>query len=313
MPVRYRRVTTGAATLLVLVVAQVLLAAGPAHAQNGGTVWVSNNKLVYAAPPNTALNVLIDVIGKKIKISAFPATVIAGFGCVQVAGNAECAVGSVTLVEADTKDLNDTLGVRGTIDNADLSVIATGGSGEDFLWVSIDGSSSLAGGADDDELQGGYGKDALHGNGGDDVLRGEEGDDILVGGPGDDWLSGGSGTDLVSYEDHSDTVTADADGAYGDDGEAGEADTILTDVENLEGGRGDDRLSGGGSDDGLSGGEGDDTLIGFAGSDLLDGGPGVDRLLGDGESAGDERSDVDVCRLGADGGVAIGCEVVERR
>ncbi len=81
-------------------------------------------------------------------------------------------------------------------------------------------------------------------------------------------MDGGPGLDTVSYGQRTAPVTVDGEG-NGDDGEAGEGDTVLPSVERIGGGNGDDTLStpvGGGH---LSGGGGDDTLIGSERPDTL--------------------------------------------
>ena len=129
---------------------------------------------------------------------------------------------------------------------------------------------------------------------------------------------GGPGVDRVSYDDRGadQPVSADPDGAA-DDGVAGEADNIATDVENIVGGQGNDDLGGAaGVANVLDGGPGADTatyagradaitanlddaandgaagegdqLIGFEairggeGNDFLSGSPGANTLAGGG-------------------------------
>jgi hypothetical protein len=95
----------------------------------------------------------------------------------------------------------------------------------------------------------------------------------------------------VDYTLRSAPVTADTSGSAGDDGEAGEGDSIASDVEDLFGGAGGDSLTGsaganvldgGGGGDTLVGGDAGDTLLGGDGNDSLDGGPGTDQFSADG-------------------------------
>jgi hypothetical protein len=60
----------------------------------------------------------------------------------------------------------------------------------------------------------------------------------------------------------------------------GEADNVLTNVENVEGGSGSDDLFGSGIGNGLYGNAGGDWLVGNDGNDSLDGGAGGDYLVG---------------------------------
>lgn len=171
-------------------------------------------------------------------------------------------------------------------------------------------SAQLLGGTGDDQLRGGPGDDHLDGGPGADVLTGGLGDDLLIGGPGADQLDGGIGTDTVSYAAYSLGVTADADGATGDDGGIGEGDSIGADVEKLTGGAGPDELGGNSLANTLQGNAGADHLSGGAGIDTLLGGAGYDNLDGGtGPASGIEK---DLCVPGADGASLQRCEVVRR-
>jgi serralysin len=170
-----------------------------------------------------------------------------------------------------------------------------------------DGNDMLAGWAGNDYLYGGNGDDSLEGLDGDDKLYGGAGTDGIVGGNGRDWLDGGAGIDTLvgddpghiyadvllggpggdtlSYYDRTADVTADADGASGDDGQAGEHDSVGADVESIVGGRGNDRLTANDGPGQLQGNAGNDVLHGGGGDDLVEGGEGRDLLYGD---AGDD-------------------------
>lgn len=128
-----------------------------------------------------------------------------------------------------------------------------------------------------------------------DALTGDAGDNALDGGLGADTMNGGSGSDFVDYSLATTPVTADMDGAAGDDGRAGEGDTIGTDVEAIFGGAASDTLSGEAGGDVLDGGPGNDTINGRNGSDLLIGGPGDDTI----EAADGVLDEID-CGPGAD-------------
>ena len=133
-------------------------------------------------------------------------------------------------------------------------------------------------------ITGTAGGDTLRGSTGDDVIQGGAGDDLIFGGGGHDIICGGAGEDMVSYTDHASDVTA----VLGATSLRTE-DDISSDVENLTGGLGDDRLIGnlgsneivgGRGDDLIKGGEGDDLLEGEGGDDELRGGVGDDELYG---------------------------------
>jgi Ca2+-binding RTX toxin-like protein len=239
------------------------------------------------------------------------ATITPGAGC--------------TSISPDTVQCNETSEV----------LEATLADGDDFISVNVEDRTVLRGGDGDDRLDGssnpGGRKEFLFGGAGDDVLRGRGGTDFLNGGAGADLMSGGTSCDFetagqcfinfdtVTYAGRSHRVRADADIAAADDGEWGEGDTILADIERIVGGAGNDVLGGittnfftfdsskvlvgmslegrGGNDvlggtrgrDSIFGGLGDDvfrggkradTLAGQQGADRITGGPGRDRLRG---------------------------------
>ena len=170
-------------------------------------------------------------------------------------------------------------------------------------------------GTDVEGISGGSGKDTLYGNDGPNNLTGGGGDDYLVGYGGDDELWGGYGSDLlrpgfgkdvvyggsepantcckfdtVTYSERWNPVNVSIDGVA-NDGEAGEADNVAPDVENVVGGDSNDTLTGNKYGNALFGGLGTDSLDGKGGGgvletpgiglpDKLNGGPGNDVLYG---------------------------------
>lgn len=170
-----------------------------------------------------------------------------------------------------------------------------GGAGPTTLPMTIDGGSG------GDTLNGGSGADTLRGGSGNDTESGGAGDDTFVEGDasinGTDKLTGGAGTDLVTYYGRSGGVALYADGVALS-GQAGENDTIATDVENLTGTAypdtivgnglanvirgygGADKLSGLANGDFIYGGDGSDTINGGYGADTLFGGSGNDTING---------------------------------
>lgn len=123
---------------------------------------------------------------------------------------------------------------------------------------------------------------------GDDELTLDPLDGYIVGGPGADTMTGGPGRQLVSYDEKTAPVEVDLTRATGQ-GTSGEDDEIRG-IEDVFGGKDDDRivgdgganrLGGGFGEDEVSGGDGDDTLVnsvGSDGADDLDGGAGQDTL-----------------------------------
>jgi len=163
--------------------------------------------------------------------------------------------------------------------STDIEVVK-GGSGNDTITGSAN-ADTIYGGAGDDTITGGLGNDTLYGDAGDDTFN----EGALT--SGSDVISGGAGTDTVSYALRGIAVNVTID-ATANDGEAGEADKVMTDVENVTGGAGDDVIVGSASDNVLAGGAGNDTLSGGLGNDTLRGGAGNDVMNGD---AGDDVFD----------------------
>jgi Ca2+-binding RTX toxin-like protein len=193
------------------------------------------------------------------------------------------------------------------------------------------GADFVSGGPGDDREQGDAGNDDLAGlalieiNGreyanaddGADTVDGGPGDDAIAGGPvvpsgsrvfgyqtmplptvsptpvpnGPDTLRGGPGRDHVTYELRLGALDVTLDG-IANDGAAGERDLVGSDVEQVTGGPGPNRLVGGPGDETLDGGRGADTVVGGDGADTLsgggldeaadglDGGPGPDTVDG---------------------------------
>ena len=188
---------------------------------------------------------------------------------------------------------------------------ATGGSGDDTITSTPHSSQNstwqpgrLDGGGGNDTINGSQftetligrgGNDKLYGNGsnsGSDKLLGDAGDDRLEGGAGFALLDGGvnadhlcrcspdtSGSAVVVYEGRTANVSISADDDVGDDGEAGEGDTVASDVLEIRSGGGNDTIVGGPLTRDIFGGGGDDhitatrsfgaTLRGNAGADTL--------------------------------------------
>jgi serralysin len=279
--------------------------AAPAFAAGiDGSASVSGTTVRFAAGSKVANRVYLSRAGNVVTVDD-RVKVKAGKGCTAVKGDktkVRCTVKKgPTRVKVLLYDGNDTV-----VNSSGLPMSAEGGSGND----------KLVGGSRNDTLYGMSGADQLYGMGGDDSLEGLDGDDKLyggagtdgiVGGNGRDWLDGGAGIDTLvgddpghiyadvllggpggdtlSYYDRTADVTADADGASGDDGQAGEHDSVGADVESIVGGRGNDRLTANDGPGQLQGNAGNDVLHGGGGDDLVEGGEGRDLLYGD---AGDD-------------------------
>ena len=138
--------------------------------------------------------------------------------------------------------------------------------------------SQIKGGRGNDSISGGDARDVIFGQGGDDYIYGGGGNDVLDPGGEEDTILGGTGNkDLVNYSDRTGDLHVDISTEDHDDGESGEHDSVLTDVEVVLGGSGDDELlDASGKSTTLVGGSGDDTLVGGAGRNTFDGGSGND-------------------------------------
>ncbi len=148
--------------------------------------------------------------------------------------------------------------------------------------------------ADVENVTGGLGDDTIVGSSIANTLLGGPGDDTLYGGAGADLLSGGIGVDTVDYSTRTAAVSVDLDGVP-DDGEAGEGDNVVTDIENITGGSGPDLLRGGGGANRILGGPGADDLDGLSGPDTIEAGAGADTI-----QAKDGTTDVITCGDGHD-------------
>lgn len=156
------------------------------------------------------------------------------------------------------------------------TIVGTAGNN---TLTGTNGNDVICGLGGNDTINGGGGNDTIDGGTGNDSLSGGTGNDTLLGGTGKDTFNGGTGIDTASYADHSLAVIANIDGA-GNDGAAGEGDTVKTDIENLTGGSGNDTLTGDGTTNVVSGGSGDDTITGGNGADTITGGDGADTISG---------------------------------
>jgi Ca2+-binding RTX toxin-like protein len=138
-------------------------------------------------------------------------------------------------------------------------------------------SSILNGGDGNDELNGGSRADQLNGGGGNDTLHGNGGNDRLNGGTGADNMFGGEGIDTVTYADRTAGVNVSLDNVANDGTAAlasaiGEGDNAHSDIENIVGGKGNDRLIGSDAANTISGGDGtEDRAEVDAGLDVVSG------------------------------------------
>lgn len=128
-----------------------------------------------------------------------------------------------------------------------------------------------------DRLHGTEADDVMDGLGGNDRLSGRGGNDIFVLGAGNDTHDGGAGSDWILVPGNS--IATLSLGQTGGQNSRFGRDSFVN-IENIEGGGGNDRLTGGTTANILMGGAGDDRLDGAAGADVLIGGLGRDQLTG---------------------------------
>lgn len=132
-------------------------------------------------------------------------------------------------------------------------------------------------GRGNDKVLGNAANNRLDGGNGDDTLRGFGGDDTLIGGKGRDVFDGGSGSDWLSFEGAETRIRIDLHKELQNGGP--HADSVLN-IENLIGGKRNDRFDGDEGNNHLKGKWGFDALHGHGGDDTLKGGARTDRLLG---------------------------------
>lgn len=156
------------------------------------------------------------------------------------------------------------------------------------------GDDTIIGGSYPAAIYGRWGNDTITGGSAGGSINGEGGDDTLVSGSGADQISGGSEQDTLTYAARTESISISIDGVA-NDGAAGEADQIDTDIESMTTGSGGDVIAGGSGNEVFDAGDGNDSLSGGAGQDTLTGGQGDDTFaLRDGEH------DIAYCGTGVD-------------
>ncbi len=204
--------------ILLLAIVALLLAAAPAAA--GGLVQLDGAVLRFTGDDVEPSNVTIDDVNGMLVLDEDASRMTAGPGCTASADGYE-----VTCPDLGIAQIDVTVGLLGS----DVRIRADLPA----------------------HIQGGPGDDVLVGGPADDVIDGGPGSDIIAGGGGADVLSGGPGTDLVTYDDvigpdgtllPRRTPVTVAIGQPDASGSQGEGDTIESDVEQVQGGAGNDRF-----------------------------------------------------------------------
>ena len=165
----------------------------------------------------------------------------------------------------DTLDANDYFDVDLSIDLAKSNVIQNienviSGDGDDKIH-GTGGANSIDGAEGNDFINGRSGRDELYGGGGNDMLIYDEKDAIIDGGDDVDTLDASSSTLNLNFD------LEDGD--------------IISGIENLITGSGNDKIYGNQEDNSISSGSGNDVIDAGEGYDWVDAGRGDDRVIFD--------------------------------
>jgi Ca2+-binding RTX toxin-like protein len=158
-------------------------------------------------------------------------------------------------------------------------------------------NDDLEGTSGDDIIDGNEGGDKIDPKFGDDTVYGGDGPDNISGGPGaptdcgnsgctkfdTDTVWGGDGADTIDYSSRDENLTIAIDGSSKSGGFMEKDD--LHQLENVNGGSGDDTIYGNDDSNSLGGGSGSDGIVGRKGNDYISGGQGND--FADGENGND--------------------------
>jgi len=191
-----------------------------------------------------------------------------------------------SLVGTPGVDTIDGLGGDDSIDGLGGDDTLIGNAGNDTL-IGGEGSDTLLGGTGSDTLTGNAGFDTLDGGAGSDALSGGAGDDTLVVDLADTLIDGGDGSDTLDLSTLDSGVRVDLDVDTPNPGPASQIGVIgqpddgieILDLENVIGTDFDDTILGNNEINNLQGGAGNDAIHSFAGVDTIDGGEGIDTAL----------------------------------
>jgi serralysin len=225
-----------------------------------------------------------------------------GLDRVEISGSVTGRVDLAVTTAQDTGFGMDTLRNIENFSGGSGNDVALGTSGENALYGNS-GNDSLSGRDGDDMLFGGSGADTLDGDWGDDQLLGGDGNDRLLPGGADDLVDGGAGVDSIIFVGGAGAFVNLSRTTAQNTGHG--TDTIRN-VENVEGGSGNDWLTGSDGANKLVGGAGGDNLSGGAGADTMTGDAGRDTMFG----GMDSDRDVFVFKSAADSAVGQSRDVI---
>jgi serralysin len=225
-----------------------------------------------------------------------------GLDRVEISGSVKGQVDLAVTTAQDTGIGMDTLRNIENFSGGSGNDVAFGTSGENALYGNL-GNDSLSGRDGNDMLFGGTGADTLDGDWGNDQLLGGDGNDRLLPGGADDLVDGGAGVDSMIFVGGAGafvnlSLTTAQNTGHGTD--------TIRNVENVEGGSGNDWLTGSIGANKLVGGAGADNLLGGVGADTIIGDAGRDTMFG----GTDSDRDVFVFKSVADSGVGQSRDVI---
>jgi Ca2+-binding RTX toxin-like protein len=299
-------------------------------AASAATIERKDDDLVYVAAPGEVNTPAItrDKAARTVTITDPGATITAtDKACTLASGVVTCAERKFSRLDFRLGDMDDTLVFEDDFDEAGKNLIdaVDTGPGADSADVA---ASRVDGGEGDDEIvnrnfsviRGGAGDDRLSllsdrgtvlGGPGVDTLTGDDEFQTFAGGPGVDTIDAGTGEgQIVSFAGTAEPVVADV-GADGPMGPAAEQD-MVSGVDGVIGGDGDDVLTGDDRGNRITGGPGDDALTGNGGDDELSAGKGTDQVDGgDGEDEIDDAGGALTPEAVLDGGA--GPDVIKSR
>ncbi len=119
-----------------------------------------------------------------------------------------------------------------------------------------------------ENVRGSLENDLITGDSGSNDLYGHDGDDVISGAGGGDVISGGLGNDTVSYSDQTSNAYVDLNYGFGYNYTTRDID-IISSIENIIGGKGNDTIAGNAGDNVLNGYSGTDAFVGRGGADTF--------------------------------------------
>lgn len=244
----------------------------------GNTLWMVSVSSIQDAQGGSGGDILIgDANANKLTGGGGSDTLVGEAGNDTLIGGAGDDTYLLTPGDTDTiteaaGEGNDTLSYSAYTTEYPVTVDLAAGTATGTAGVA--NIENVIGGSGDDWLTGDAYANQLTGGSGSDILAGGAGSDTLIGGPGDDTyvLAPGGDTDTITEVagEGSDTLdySAYVTGVAVTLGGLGPGVSgIVSNIENVIGGSGDDLLTGDANANRLDGGPGNDTLIGGAGDD----------------------------------------------